>query len=131
MTVVDLAVVDSLLEPYPPATAQTACGGVSYRQAGAGSADILLVHGIGSQSASWVRQLSGLERAFRVTAWDAPGYGESDPIEAESPSARDYAATLDAFVTALGIDCPMIVASSLGALIATNFAAIHPGRRAV
>jgi len=125
--VVDLAVVDSLLEPYPLARAQTARGEVSYRQAGAGPTDLLLVHGIGSQSASWVRQLDGFAGAFRITAWDAPGYGESDPIEAESPSARDYAATLEAFVSALDITRPMIVASSLGALIATSFAATHPG----
>ena len=123
---VDLATVDLLLEPYSLAKVQTARGGVSYRQAGAGPAELLLLHGIGSQSASWVQQLGGLAQAFRVIAWDAPGYGESDPIEVESPSAGDYAATLDAFVSMLRISRPIIVASSLGALIATSFAAMRP-----
>jgi len=124
----DPAAVDALLEPYPLANVQTAHGVVSYRQAGAGPTDLLLVHGIGSQSASWVRQLDGLARAFRVTAWDAPGYGESDPIQAESPSAGDYAETLIAFISALGIARPIIVASSLGALIAASFASVRPAR---
>lgn len=127
MIAADPAAVDALLERYPLANVQTARGAVSYRQAGAGATDLLLVHGIGSQSASWVRQLDGLAGAFRVTAWDAPGYGGSDPIEVESPSAGDYAETLDAFISALGIGRPIIVASSLGALIATSFAATHSG----
>jgi pimeloyl-ACP methyl ester carboxylesterase len=123
---VDLATVDLLLAPYSLAKVQTARGGVSYRQAGAGPAELLLLHGIGSQSASWVQQLDGLAQAFRVIAWDAPGYGESNPIEVESPSAGDYAATLDAFISMLRISRPIIVASSLGALIATSFAAMRP-----
>jgi pimeloyl-ACP methyl ester carboxylesterase len=125
---VDLATVDLLLAPYALAKVQTPRGGVSYRQAGAGPAELLLLHGIGSQSASWVQQLDGLAQAFRVIAWDAPGYGESNPIEVESPSAGDYAATLDAFISMLRISRPIIVASSLGALIATTFAAMRPER---
>jgi len=128
VTEVDVAAVDTLLEPYPLARVTTARGTVSYRQAGAGPRDLLLVHGIGSQSASWVQQLDGLAGAFRVTAWDAPGYGASDPLETESPSAGDYAATLDAFLSALQIARPCIVASSLGALIAASFAASRPER---
>jgi pimeloyl-ACP methyl ester carboxylesterase len=121
-------VVDTLLEGYPLDGVRTVHGRVSYRRAGAGPIDLLFLHGIGSQSASWVQQFAGLAPDFRVTAWDAPGYGESDPIGTESPAARDYATILDAFLTALGIGRPVIVASSLGALIATRFAAAQPGR---
>jgi pimeloyl-ACP methyl ester carboxylesterase len=121
-------VVDTLLAGYPLDGVRTARGRVSYRQAGEGSIDLLLLHGIGSQSASWVQQFEGLAPDFRLTAWDAPGYGESDPIGTQSPAAHDYATTLDAFLTALGIGRPVIVASSLGALIAASFAAMQPGR---
>jgi pimeloyl-ACP methyl ester carboxylesterase len=120
--------VDTLLEDYPLDGVRTARGRVSYRQAGAGPADLLFLHGIGSQSASWVQQFEGLVPEFRATAWDAPGYGESDPIGTELPDARDYAMTLDAFLATLAIDRPVIVASSLGALIGTSFAAMQPGR---
>lgn len=127
-TAADLAIVDSLLAPYPLARIATGRGTVSYRQAGVGPTTVLLLHGIGSQSASWVQQLGGLGPKFRVIAWDAPGYGESDPLESEFPAASEYSATLESLLAALGVERPVIVASSLGALIATSFAAERPER---
>ncbi len=128
MTTLDLSAVDALLERYPLASVQTARGGVSYREAGKGPSGLVLLHGIGSQSASWAQQLEGLAPRFRVIAWDAPGYGESTPVGPESPAAADYAAVLDSFLAAVGVARPVIVASSLGALIATSFAAGQPQR---
>jgi len=49
--------------------------GISYREAGAGPA-LVLLHGIGSSSASWLFQLESLA-GYRLIAWDAPGYGGS------------------------------------------------------
>ena len=123
MTAVDFAVVDSLLDSYPIARVATLRGGVSYRQAGTGAKNLVFLHGIGSQSGSWLQQFAGLAARFRMIAWDAPGYGDSDPIENESPDAGEYAASLGAFLAELGIRRPVIVASSLGALIATRYAA--------
>jgi pimeloyl-ACP methyl ester carboxylesterase len=126
VTAADFAVVDSLLDSYPVARVATSRGGVSYRQAGTGATSLVFLHGIGSQSGSWVQQFAGLAADFRAIAWDAPGYGDSDPIETESPTASDYAASLGPFLAELGIRRPVIVASSLGALIATSYAAIRP-----
>ncbi|RAF14428.1 alpha/beta fold hydrolase, partial [Burkholderia multivorans] len=64
---------------------------------------VVLLHGIGSGAASWVRQLDALGASRRVLAWDAPGYGASTPVHGASPSAVDYAASLDAWLDALGI----------------------------
>ncbi|MGB8433737.1 MAG: alpha/beta hydrolase [Burkholderiales bacterium] len=126
MTAADFAVVDSLLDPYPIARVATARGGMSYRHAGTGPTSLVYLHGIGSQSGSWVQQFEGLTGDFRAIAWDAPGYGDSDPIETESPAASEYAARLGSFLAELGIGRPVIVASSLGALIATSYAATRP-----
>lgn len=123
MTAADFAYVESLLDPYPIARVTTPRGGVSYRQAGTSPTSLVLLHGIGSQSGSWVQQFAGLAAGFRAIAWDAPGYGDSDPLEMESPGADDYAATLNVFLAELGIRRPVIVASSLGALIAARYAA--------
>ncbi len=123
VTAPDLATVDALLARYPLASVQTARGRVSYRQAGEGTLGLLLLHGIGSQSGSWVQQLEGLAQGFRVIAWDAPGYGESDPLAPEAPRAADYAGTLESFLEALEIERAIFVASSLGALMAASFAA--------
>jgi len=123
----DLTSADALVARYPVAKRTTARGTVSYREAGLGPA-LVLLHGIGSQSGSWVRQLQALAARFRVVAWDAPGYGESDPLPAEAPTADDYAVSLAALLDALGIGPAILVGSSLGALIAGAFAARWPQR---
>ena len=50
--------------------------GTSYREAGTGPA-LVCLHGIGAASAGWILQLESL-KSYRLIAWDAPGYGESD-----------------------------------------------------
>lgn len=99
----------------------------TYREAGAGQA-IVFLHGISSGSGSWVHQLTHLRHWARCIAWDAPGYGGSSAERALRPTAMDYGRALERFLTELKIERVMIVAHSLGALMATAFAAKHPGR---
>ncbi len=123
----DLAAADALVARYPLARRTTPHGAVSYREAGAGPA-LVLLHGIGSQSGSWVYQLAALGSRFRVLAWDAPGYGESEPLAGEAPAADDYAGSLAALLDGLGVEHAVLVGSSLGALVAGAFAARWPRR---
>jgi pimeloyl-ACP methyl ester carboxylesterase len=125
----DLRLADDLVAANPLLRRKTARGVVSYREAGTGPV-LCLLHGIGNQSGSWVRQLEALAPCFRTIAWDAPGYGESDRLEPESPSAADYGSAFAAFLDALGIERVVLVASSLGALIAGAFAARRAERAA-
>jgi pimeloyl-ACP methyl ester carboxylesterase len=104
---------------------------VSYREVD--SADnsalpLVLLHGIGSGAASWVQQFEGLGAMRRVLAWDAPGYGASTPVAAESPVASDYAGILNEWLDALGIERCVLLGHSLGAIIADAFAVTHPQR---
>ncbi len=108
-------------------TISTARGGVTCREAGDGE-PLVLLHGIGSGSASWAAQLDALAGRFRVVAWDAPGYGGSDVLPMAEPAALDYAETLAALLDALGIGGARIVGHSLGALIACAFARRWPDR---
>ncbi len=127
MTILDLASAAALVARYPLAKRAVGSGTVSFREAGAGPA-LVLLHGIGNQSGSWVRQLEALGARFRTIAWDAPGYGESDRLAAESPTAADYAGALAALLDSLEIARAVLVGSSLGALIAGAFAAARPER---
>ena len=88
----------------------------------------MLLHGIGSAARSWVHQLDGLADAFRVVAWDAPGYSDSAPVAGHSPSPEDYVERLVVFLGALGISKAHLVGHSLGAVIAAKFAHLHPSR---
>ena len=94
---------------------------VSVRECGSGPA-IVCLHGIGSGAASWLDTALLLEADARVIAWDAPGYGDSTPVAAATPSAADYAARLQALVDALGLDSFVLVGHSLGALTAASAA---------
>jgi pimeloyl-ACP methyl ester carboxylesterase len=94
---------------------------VSVRECGQGPA-IVCLHGIGSGAASWIDTAALLAPQARVVAWDAPGYGESTPLEAAAPTAADYAARLGTLLDALGIESCVLVGHSLGAITAASAA---------
>jgi pimeloyl-ACP methyl ester carboxylesterase len=119
-----------LSERYPVRQVDTPGGSVSFRQSGEGGAVVVLLHGIGSGSGSWVHQLAALGEGARVLAWDAPGYGRSDPLPAPEPRAEDYAHRVWQWLDALGLaDTPVVlVGHSLGALMASAAARLQPTR---
>jgi pimeloyl-ACP methyl ester carboxylesterase len=88
----------------------------------------VFLHGVGSGATSWDAQLPAFAPAWRAVAWDAPGYGGSDLLEAPTPNAADYAEALAGFLDALGIGAATIVGHSLGALIAASYARCYPQR---
>jgi pimeloyl-ACP methyl ester carboxylesterase len=99
---------------------------VSFREAGAGQA-LILLHGIGSSSASWLFQLESL-KGCRLIAWDAPGYGDSDFLNEKNPTAGNYSDALHGFLERLLLKDVVLVGNSLGCLMATAYAAAHPER---
>ena len=120
-----------------PATATA--GRVQFRHACspgyAGAVTHVLLHGIGSASASWLAQLSQVRStakpASHVLAWDAPGYGDSDALDIETPGAADYATRLWAWLDAVDADTESpftLVGHSLGALMAASAALQRPER---
>jgi pimeloyl-ACP methyl ester carboxylesterase len=117
------------LHSFPEHTVLDGAAAMSYRQCGAATGTtVLLLHGIGSGAASWLACASALAPDARVIAWNAPGYGNSAPLEQTRPVAADYAARLHQMVDALGLDKFVLVGHSLGALVAAAYAAAHPER---
>src|ERR1051325_2966095 len=100
--------------------------GIAYRENGSGQA-LVFLHGIGSQSVSWLNQLETL-KGYRLIAWDAPGYGGSDFLSEEKPLAHHYAEALHLFLDRLLLKDVVIVGNSLGCLMAGAYAAAHPER---
>ena len=96
-----------------------------FREQGSGI-PLMLLHGISSGAASWHKQMA--LKGFRVLAWDMPGYGESPMLTVERASAGDYADALAAMLDRAGVWQAVLVGHSLGALVASAFAAKFPDR---
>ncbi|MBC2769398.1 alpha/beta fold hydrolase [Pusillimonas minor] len=107
---------------------RTRVGDVAIRECGHGPDTIVLLHGISSGAGSWAQCAGLLADCARVIAWDAPGYGESDPLPQARPVATDYAARLDALLDALGISDCVLVGHSLGALMAAGYSSLPTAR---
>ena len=95
-------------------------------QAGSGP-DLVLLHGTGGHLEAYARDIAGLARDFRVTAYDMVGHGWSDLPD------RPY--TIDVLsdhllgpLDALGIDAAHLSGESLGGWVAAWTAAHHPDR---
>jgi pimeloyl-ACP methyl ester carboxylesterase len=119
-------------------------GVVSYREiaaapgapgaspASAAQPTVVLLHGIGSGAASWLPcalELAAAAPGSRIIAWNAPGYGASTALAAARPGAQAYAARLRQLLQALGVldnGRFVLVGHSLGAMMASAYAAAHP-----
>jgi pimeloyl-ACP methyl ester carboxylesterase len=101
----------------------------SYMEAGRAEAPaVVLLHGVGANSMHWRFQLAGLCDAFRVVAWNAPGYILSDAFKTEWPGCQDYADALADFLAAVRLDRVNIVGNSFGSRVAQCFAIHYPAR---
>ncbi len=91
---------------------------------------LVLLHGISSGSGNWHKQLnnSGLQQCCHMLAWDAPGYGQSQPLVNSHPSAALYADVLAQMLDDAHISRAAVVGHSLGALVASAFSARYPNR---
>ncbi len=97
---------------------------VALRDQGSG-APLLLIHGVGMQSAAWGPQITELGKTHRVIAVDMPGHGGSSPI-APGSDLRDFVAWFHDVVQTLQVGPVSVAGHSMGALIAGGFAVDHP-----
>jgi pimeloyl-ACP methyl ester carboxylesterase len=100
-----------------------------YEIAGSGP-PIVLLHGIGSNSKSWRRQLEAFANHFTVVAWDAPGFGKSNlpHYEGRLESIEAYTESLRDLLDSLSLDSAVLLGHSFGGIIAQEFYREHPTR---
>jgi pimeloyl-ACP methyl ester carboxylesterase len=96
---------------------------VHYRRAGGGAPRVLL-HATPDSSAALDLAAPGRT----VIGLDAPGYGESDPLDLTEPSIEDYTTALRQTFDALGLESADLVGWGSGATMARAFGSQYPHR---
>jgi pimeloyl-ACP methyl ester carboxylesterase len=98
----------------------------AYRMAGSGPA-ILLLHGLGCDSSTWLPVFPTLTRRYTVIAPDLLGHGESAKPRADY-TLGGYANGMRDLLTLLGVDKATVVGHSFGGGVAMQFAYQFPER---
>ncbi|RMH22311.1 MAG: alpha/beta fold hydrolase [Acidobacteria bacterium] len=126
--------------PPPPAPAELPAGATLSWVPGAGGGlrlcevhpegglTLVFVHGLGGRLEHWGAQLAALGPGLRGVAFDLPGHGGSDPAASGDYGVGALAGALGAVADALALRRFVLVAHSLGALVALRYAAAHAGR---
>lgn len=96
-----------------------------YVQWGEQGTPVVLVHGLTANAFCFQAFADELARDHRIFAYDLRGRGDSDKPE-EGYSVPIHTADLAELIDELGLEHPVIVGHSLGALIALYFAAHYP-----
>lgn len=98
----------------------------AFRKMGSGPA-LLLIHGIGDRSDTWLRLIPILAREYTVIAPDLLGHGQSDKPRADY-SVAGYANAMRDLLSVLDIERVTVVGHSLGGGVAMQFAYQYPER---
>jgi pimeloyl-ACP methyl ester carboxylesterase len=98
----------------------------AYRMAGSGPM-LLLLHGVGCNSGTWLPLMPELVERFTVIAPDLLGHGDSDKPRGDY-SLGGYANGMRDLLTLLGVDKATVVGHSFGGGIAMQFAYQFPER---
>ena len=108
-------------------TAQLTHGRLTYRETGEGKKrqNLLFLHGLLGNAKSWSYQFQdrSLGQNYRLMAWDAPGFGGSDLVEAHIDA---YLAALAEFVDHVAEGPIFLVGHSMGGTLAARYAARYP-----
>lgn len=84
---------------------------------------IVFIHGSGGTGAMWEEQVRGLSRVANLIALDLPGHGGSEGRP--STSVVEYAASVNEFITKMGLPGPIVCGLSLGGAIAQQMLLDH------
>jgi 3-oxoadipate enol-lactonase len=100
----------------------------AFIEAGKGAVPLVFLHGVGSDSSCFAREVGHFGETRHAVAWDAPGYGAS-----AFPARFDWATLAEAVAVLLdflGAKKAIIYGHSMGGMVAQEFAARYPDRLA-
>lgn len=98
---------------------------IAYGEVGTGK-PLVLLHGLGSWSYNWRHCIAPLSKYFRVICFDAKGYGFSEKPALRREKNGHQIIEVERIIQALCDEPAIIVAESLGGLIALGLAQHNP-----
>lgn len=102
-------------------------GGIklAYVDEGKGKETIIMIHGLGSYSPAWKKNIGELSKYYRVIAVDLPGYGKSSKAP-HSGLMTFYAAVIAEFIQTLDVGPVNLAGHSMGGQISMVLALEKP-----
>lgn len=98
---------------------------LAFKTLGGDGADLVLIHGFGSDRLSWAGNVAALLPVARVHTLDLPGHGDSPPDVGDG-SVRELTVRVAQTLKAQGITAAHLLGHSLGGAIAMELAASAP-----
>lgn len=98
---------------------------IAYGEKGTGK-PLFFLHGMGSWSYNWRSSIAPLSKYFRVICFDAKGYGFSEKPVSRREQSGHQIIELERIIRALSDEPAVIVAESLGAVVALALAEENP-----
>jgi pimeloyl-ACP methyl ester carboxylesterase len=101
---------------------------IHYTRTGSGSGKppLVLAHGFSDNGLCWTPVAAALEADYDVVMPDARGHGLTDAPEGVGYGACEQAADLAGLIRALGLERPVVLGHSMGAVTALAFAGLYP-----
>jgi pimeloyl-ACP methyl ester carboxylesterase len=98
---------------------------IGYMDEGKGTNTLVMIHGLGSYSPAWIKNIQDLKSDYRCIALDLPGYGHSS--KGDYPGDLTfYTGIIHQFIEALNLESVTLAGHSMGGQIAIITALAHP-----
>ncbi len=101
---------------------------ISTLVAGDGPEQVVCLHGLGSNKASFFETISALTPEHTVHALDLPGFGSSEKPARGRYDAAWFARSVLGYLDAMAIEKAHLVGNSMGGRVALEFALTYPER---
>lgn len=103
-------------------------GGIAYLHAGSGR-PLIFIHGWSMAAPVWQRQIEHFSKCgYEVAAMDLRGHGKS--LKDGPYTISQFAFDLKGFIHDIGLEKPLLVGWSMGAMVALEFVIKHPSKAA-
>tara|TARA_B100000586_G_C20098503_1_gene423682 strand:+ start:828 stop:1610 length:783 start_codon:yes stop_codon:yes gene_type:complete len=102
------------------------CGSECLQEGDQRNPALVFLHGVGTEASYWQVQLKKFSSGFRTIAWNAPGYGDSNPISRFTFKA--LVKRLERALDELKVSKAFFVGHSFGGMILQELAVLHPER---